>query len=332
VVNIQSSAVKKSVLTSEHFMPRVSPSRRDFLKLIAAGVGGTAAADALASLAPPMAAGAIDAHVHVWTPDTKKYPLAEGFSVDDMQPPSFTPEQLLAHARPVGVDRIVLIQMSFYRFDNSYMLDTMRRFPGVFSGVAVVDEHSADVGDTMRRLKKQGVRGFRIHPGKQPVEPWLSSPGMAAMWKLGAAENLAMCGLVNPEALQPLDQMCQNHPDTPVVIDHFARIGVDGTIREADVKNLCHLARHKNTHVKTSAFYALGQKKPPYTDLVPMIRRLLDAYSPKRLMWATDCPYQVQHGHTYRDSIDLVQSRLDFLSADDRRWLLTGTAERVFFS
>jgi predicted TIM-barrel fold metal-dependent hydrolase len=62
-----------------------------------------------------------------------------------------------------------------------------------------------------------------------------------------------------------------------------------------------------------------------------MIRRLVDAYSPQRLMWATDCPYQVQNGHTYLDSIELVRSRLDFLSADDRAWLLGKTAERVFF-
>ena len=49
-------------------------------------------------------------------------------------------------------------------------------------------------------------------------------------------------------------------------------------------------------------------------------------------MWATDCPYQVQGEHTYRDSIELVRSRLDFLSAEDRASLLHKTAERVFFS
>jgi hypothetical protein len=49
-------------------------------------------------------------------------------------------------------------------------------------------------------------------------------------------------------------------------------------------------------------------------------------------MWASDCPFQVENGHTYRDSIELVRSRLDFLTASDRDWLLKGTAERVFFS
>ncbi len=275
---------------------------------------------------------AIDAHSHIWTPDVNRYPLAEGFTPQQMAPPSFTPRQLLSHARPCGVGRVVLIQMSYYRFDNSYMLCSMREFPGVFSGVAVVDEHAKDVASTMRELKRQGVRGFRIHPERQPVEPWLASEGMATMWRTGADEQLAICALVNPDALVPLDRMCERFPQTRLVVDHFARIGVDGTIRDADVARLCNLARHRNTYVKVSAFYALGKKQAPYTDLAPMIRRLVESFGPERLMWATDCPYQVENGHTYRDSIELVRSRLDFLSAEDRAWMLGKTAERVFFN
>src|SRR5689334_3844739 len=51
----------------------------------------------------------IDAHSHVWTDDVARYPLAQGFSKADMQPPSFTPHELLAQARPCGVSRVVLI-------------------------------------------------------------------------------------------------------------------------------------------------------------------------------------------------------------------------------
>ncbi len=36
----------------------------------------------------------IDAHSHVWTPDTEHYPLAAGFFRANMQPPSFTAEEL----------------------------------------------------------------------------------------------------------------------------------------------------------------------------------------------------------------------------------------------
>jgi predicted TIM-barrel fold metal-dependent hydrolase len=139
-----------------------------------------------------------------------------------------------------------------------------------------------------------------------------------------------MCCLIDPNALSALSKACQKFPDTPVVIDHLCRIGVSGTIEPAEVQALCELARHKRVTVKISAFYALGKKKPPYLDLAPMIKQVYEAFGPERLMWATDCPYQVAE-HSYQQSIDLILHGLDFLSAGDKEWLLRKTAERVFF-
>jgi predicted TIM-barrel fold metal-dependent hydrolase len=308
-------------------------SRRDFLNasVLTVGSWGLAARGAgAASPSDDLRAGSIDAHVHVWTPDTGRYPLAPGYAKEKMAVPSFTPEELFTHTRPVGVTRIVLIQMSYYGFDNSYMLDVMRAHPGTFSGVARVDE-AADPGNTMRRLARQGVRGFRIVAGTQAPDRWLGGEAMAAMWKCAANEGLAICPLMNPVFLPALDAMCRRFPSAPVVVDHFARIGADGEIRAGDVDQLCALARNKRARVKLSAFYALGKKQAPYLDLAPMIRRLLEAFGPERLMWASDCPFQVLGGHRYQDSIDLIRQRLEFLSATDRDWLLRRTAEQVFF-
>ena len=311
---------------------RVEMGRRRFLHgaiAAAAGVWGNRRPQTEA-LAHPCHQGWIDAHVHVWTPDVKRYPLASPWRVEQMNPPSFTPWQLLAHARPCGVRRVVLIQMSFYGFDNSYMLDTIRRFPGVFSGVAVINEHDRPE-EKMRRLLAQGVRGFRIHPGKRPLPQWIDSPGMHAMWRTAAQTRQAICALVNPDALPLLERMCRRWPETPLVVDHFGRIGIDGRIRDQDLRNLCRLARFPQVYVKVSAYYALGRKQPPYTDLLPMFRRVYEAFGPQRLMWASDCPFQVQNGHTYRDSIDLVLKHAEFLSHQDRLWILRKTAQKVYF-
>ncbi|MBM3458341.1 MAG: amidohydrolase, partial [Armatimonadetes bacterium] len=100
----------------------------------------------------------IDAHSHIWTPDTNRYPLGPGYLKENMKPPSFTAEELFSHCRPEGVERVVLIQMSFYGFDNSYMLDSMERFPGKFGAVGVVDWTAARPDEEMARLGKRGVR------------------------------------------------------------------------------------------------------------------------------------------------------------------------------
>ncbi len=300
-------------------------SRREFTALSAATL---ALGLAPSSQATTIEENWIDAHVHIWTPDTTKYPLSGKYKVADMQPASFTPEELFAHCKPVGVNRIVLIQMSFYEFDNRYMLDMMAAHRGVFSGVGIVDHLADDVATKVRELRKAGVRGLRVYSDSVVK----SGKEMERLWKIAADENVAICTLINPADISAVDKLCAKFPATKVVVDHFARIGVSGTIEAEPLAALCRLARYPTVHLKTSAFYALGKKAAPYDDLGPMIRQVRDAYGADRLMWASDCPYQVQGEHQYAPSIALVRDRLDFLSATEKQAILRGTAEKLFFA
>lgn len=275
----------------------------------------------------------IDAHVHVWTADHATYPLAAGFKKEDIRPASFTPEDLLKHARAAGVGRIALIQISSYGFDNSYMLDVIARQPDVFAGTALIDPYDDPI-KVMTTMAKQGIRAFRLRPNlsKEPIARWLRPEGFERMFTAGACNHQAMSFLIDPDGLPEVDRMCAAHPNTPVIIDHLARIGADGVIRDRDVDALCALARHRNVMVKVGAFYALGKKTAPYTDLGPMIEKVVKAFGANRCMWESDCPFQVENGHTYQDSIELIRTHLAFLSDADREWLLGKTAERFFFA
>jgi predicted TIM-barrel fold metal-dependent hydrolase len=274
----------------------------------------------------------IDAHVHVWTPDTAHYPLATGYKLENVQPRSFTPDELFKHTKPAGVSRINLIQISFYGFDNRYMLDMIALYPDVFAGTAVIDVHGAAPDKLMAELGKKRVRAFRIHPrlSKLPAPRWLEPAGYGVMFAAGAKNNQAMSCLIDPDALPELDRMCKKFPDTPVIIDHLCRIGADGPIADKDVDALCAMAKHKRVMVKVGAFYALGKKQPPYADLAPLIQKVVKAFGSKRCMWESDCPFQVVN-HKYEESIDLVRKKLDFLTDEDRDWLLRRTAEEFFF-
>jgi predicted TIM-barrel fold metal-dependent hydrolase len=287
----------------------------------------------------------IDAHVHVWTPDLAHYPLGPGWKREDMQPPSFTPEELFKHCKPAGVNRINLIQMSFYGpkdptsgrgkdYDNRYMLDMMKLYGDVFVGTAVIDPEAEGAERLMAEQAKQRVRAYRIYPGltKQPPARWLQPVGYARLFAAGAEHNQAMSCLIDPDALPELDRMCRRFPETPVVIDHLCGIGGNpqGTIPDKEVEALCAMARHKRVLVKVGAFYALGKKQPPYTDLGPLIRRVVQAFGARRCLWESDCPFQVVKDK-YRDSLDLIRTRLDFLTAEDKDWLLRRTAEDFFW-
>lgn len=274
--------------------------------------------------------GYIDCHSHVWTPDLAKYPLAPGFKREQMQPPSWTPDELMAHAKPEGVDRVVLIQMSFYEWDNSYLLDCLHSDPGRFAAVALVDWTQDEPQREMSRLANQGVRGFRVRPGGLSPANWAETPSMRKMFEFAGNHGLAICPLIEPDCLRSLSRMADAYPQTNVVIDHFARGGIDGVIRHRDVENLASLAVHPNVYVKVSAFYALGSRRPPHEDLEPMVRRLHSAYGARRLMWGSDCPFAVEK-ETYADAIGLIRDGCPWLSAEDRRRMLQETAAGVFF-
>jgi predicted TIM-barrel fold metal-dependent hydrolase len=276
----------------------------------------------------------IDAHSHVWTPDVAHYPLAHGFAVGDMKPRSFTAQELLAICRPAGVGRVNLIQMSYYEFDNRYMLDMIKLYPNRFVGTAIVDPLAADPGRAMRDLLPRGVRAIRMQPAysKLPPRRWLEPDGYAALFKTAAETGAALSCLIGPDGFAEVERMCARFPDTNIIIDHLGRIGAaaDGAIPDADVNALCALAKHAKVYVKVGAFYALGKKTPPYLDLAPLIRAVVGAFGAGRCMWESDCPFQVAR-ERYADSLALVRDRLDFLSRADRDRLLFRTAEGLLF-
>lgn len=275
----------------------------------------------------------IDGHSHIWTPDTAHYPLAEGFKIADMKPPSFTAEELLATCRPAGVGRVNLIQMSYYEFDNRYIIDMIQLYPNRFVGTAIVDPLGKDPAAEMASLRPKGVRAIRIQPqySKQPPARWLEPAGYLAMFAESARSGTILSCLIDPNGLPEVDRLCRKYPDASVIIDHLCRIGVNGKVDPADVQALCSMAQHPKVLVKVGAFYALGKKTPPYTDLAPLVRQVVQAFGARRCLWESDCPFQVVD-HQYKDSLALVRDHIPELSADDRQWLLARTAEQWLFT
>jgi predicted TIM-barrel fold metal-dependent hydrolase len=313
-------------------LDRLPMTRREALRAGLAGVALSGLSDSRATAGDQPEPGWIDAHSHLWTRDIERFPLAEGKSLADLVPPSFTAEELIRTAEPEGVRQVVLIQHHIYHgWDNSYLIDAAAKYPDRFRVVGMIDDTRPAPDEQMRKLLKDRVTGFRITSWIRGREKWLDGDGMASMWRCGAETRQAMCCLIDPPDLPAVDRMCERNPETPVVIDHFARVGADGMIRDDDVQRLCGLVRHKNVRAKLSGYYALGEKKPPYLDLVPMIRRLYETFGPQRLMWASDSPYQLLGENTYKASISLVRDRLDFIAPGDLQWLLRKTAESVYF-
>lgn len=156
--------------------------------------------------------GFIDAHVHVWPKFTTDYPLDSKYTQADMVPESFTPETILKLCEQEFVRRVLLIQMSFFGFDNSYMLDCIQKRPKQFRGVAIIDHDAPNVAQTMTELKDRGVRGFRLYANAANAATWDSNPGIDTMFQTAAKTRQSICLLADPEVLPNIDAMATKYP------------------------------------------------------------------------------------------------------------------------
>ena len=78
------------------------------------------------------------------------------------------------------------------------------------------------------------------------------------------------------------------------------------------------MPRFPKMHVKVSSAPNFSTEAYPHRDIQPLLRKLFDAYGPRRLFWGSD--FTRLRG-TYANCLRLFQEDLDFLSAEDREWI-----------
>jgi L-fuconolactonase len=264
----------------------------------------------------------IDPHVHVWKHDPH-YPFAK-----DAHPPDrdATPEMLLDLMRANGVSKTVIIQVIHYRYDNSYLAAVLKQYPQSFQGVARVDPLDAAAPDHLERLVEQGFKGVRLSPAANASGDWIRGPLMPPLWKRCQDLNVPMTLLAPITRIPEVEPLIAQFPELTVVIDHMADCPVD---QPAELDKLLALRRYPKVFVKISHTWSLSRQPYPYLDAQEHVKRLHAAFGPQRLMWATDWPIVEQHA-TYAQALSVVRDDMKFLNAEDKRWMLSATIERVW--
>ena len=108
--------------------------------------------------------GAVDAHCHVFGPESK-FPFAPERKYTPCDAPK---EKLFALRDFLGLDKNVIVQASCHSKDNRAMVDALESSNGRAKGVAFVGEEVTD--DELRWMDKAGVRGVRFNFLKRLVD------------------------------------------------------------------------------------------------------------------------------------------------------------------
>jgi L-fuconolactonase len=262
----------------------------------------------------------------------------------------FAPVESLVHEMDLnGVETALLVQIRG-QYDNDYLLDCVRRFPGRFGAVVVVDTDSPDACAALERWAATGAVGVRLRadtrlPGEDPLTIWRTAA------RLGLAVSCS--GTAQAFASGSFARLVQALPTLPIVLEHFAgleHLGDGGRAREQQAEGalmddnphagvqgqVLTLARFSNVYAKVHGLGEFCVRAMPVSEPFPFVRpipplldQLYQAFGPHRLMWGSDYP-PVCMREGYRLALRLVMDEFARRSADERDAIFGRTALGVF--
>ena len=243
-----------------------------------------------AFVAPP---GAVDAHCHVFGPgDVFPYAPTRKYTPGDAPK-----EALFALRDRLGFARNVIVQASCHGTDNAAMVDALLAADGSARGIAVVD--AGVTTDALATMHAAGVRGVRFNFLKRLVDATPRADYARIVERIGPLGWHVVIYFEAPE-MPDLAPFIASLPAT-VVIDHMGRPDVDLGTGHAQWRRFLELMdAHANIWVKVSGPERLSMIGPPYDDVVPFGRELVERY-PGRVLWGTDWPHPNMETHVPDD-------------------------------
>jgi predicted TIM-barrel fold metal-dependent hydrolase len=224
-----------------------------------------------------------DTHVHI-VGSVGRYPQVSERTYLAGEAPL---KELKRRGAPHDITRFVIVQPSFYGFDNSATLDALDELAGNGRGVAVIDPNSTP--DAMLAgMHRRGIRGLRINlysplaAGKRMDDSFAATAAVAKKMKWHIQVIAPLPVLLKSEKL-----LAQS--PVSIVIDHY---GVYGNARpdSKDGTRLLELLRHPHVWMKLSAPYRLDDG-PMSTHPDREWVRELYAAAPPRCVWGSDWPH-----------------------------------------
>jgi len=269
-------------------------------------------------------AGAIDAHCHVFGP-AAKFP----FAPERKYTPCDAPKETLFKLRDfLGFERNVIVQATCHGSDNSALVDALKGSNGKAKGVAVVNAKVSDA--ELKAMDAAGVLGIRFN-----FLPRLVSDAPKDVY-LALAKRVAALGwhVVVYFEMPMLEQMVPFLKEIPttIVLDHMSVPEVDKGVAAAGFQRyLKMLDENKNIWVKVTCPERLSKAGPPYDDVIPFARALVDRFT-DRILWGTDWPHPNMTTHMPDDGqlVDMIPKFAP--GAAQQQAMLVDNPRRLYWS
>jgi len=287
----------------------------------------------------------VDAHAHIaprltgfWKPRRYGRVADEGVERQvlppSFDPPASPPEVLLGYMDDAGVDRAFLVQHHMYGDQNAAVLEAVRRWPDRFVGFAYLGAFDQDdAADRLERLIAGGMLGLKIEVAStRRLRADFRFDGEREWRVFERLDRLRRPLAVDlipspPEDVAALRRLLDAFPQIHLINCHV------GGPPKGDWEGRALLASHPRAWVDLAALpFLLGpDEEYPFPSAIRFVRWTVETFGADRVMWGTDYPPTLLRA-TYRQLLEYVRRRCDFLTEAQLADVLGGTAERLIRS
>jgi L-fuconolactonase len=261
----------------------------------------------------------VDAQSHIWGANTPQRPWPARTKPHREIP--FGKDDLLREMDAAGVDRVVIVPPSWEGDRNDLALAAALAHPDRLAVMGRLDTDRPESRSALARWRSQpGMLGLRFTFHTPLLAPLLTEGRMDWVWRGAQAAGLPIMVYL-PQALLPyVDRIAERYPDLRLVIDHLALPYLKKDDEAfADFYKLLPLARRPNVAVKASTLPSHTSDVYPYRRVHTYLRRVYDAYGPKRVFWATDL---TALPCSYRDAITMFTEEIPWFTTEDKEWIM----------
>lgn len=297
-----------------------------------------------------------DTHAHLISDDWERYrpqPLRPDLPAPPRTDYTVTAEALVEMMDADGVATACVVQRGhLYGYDNSYIIDSARKFPGRLLPVVILDAQDPRTPAAYAQMvKADGVRGFRMAQSRPWIldTAWMSSPTAMEIWKTCADLGTPMTIIVfrNQLAfvLPLLKIIARKFSDLPILIDHMGLpcgmsvpevrwaeeagdrtdvppppdFGVSETVKIFEDSPNVYF---KLTEINMERLEVAGLQA------APLVRRMADVFGAERLVWGSDVGQSIRW--PYDEKTAMARAAAGQLSDAERAAFLHDNAARLY--
>jgi predicted TIM-barrel fold metal-dependent hydrolase len=226
----------------------------------------------------------IDTHVHVLWPQRFPYPDGPGYK------PTHEighPDAMTAMMAEQGISHALLVQPGGYAFDNRPMYETMALHPGKFKAIGAFPLTASR--EELNAARRKGLIGVRLNLFSFDAGIF-QNPAIHGFLKNCKDEDLFV-EVFAPSKFWPEASPILRASGVALIIEHMGWPDLTQALDQAGFSSMLALADLPNVTVKLSCAFRLSAGGPPYDDVTPFAKKIVELFGIDRCIWGSDWPF-----------------------------------------